>query len=374
MKRFFLTLVSVMSIGVYAQSFDKAKLDSYFDVMEQNNQFMGSILLEKDGKTLYERSVGFSDVENKVKNSQNTRFRIGSITKTFTAIVILKAVEQKKLKLSETLDRFFPNIKNAHKINIEMLLQNRSGIASYTDDKKYHKEENYIRNISAEEILQDIASYPSDFEPNSKYEYSNSNFFLLGLIAEKVFKKSYSDLVEKFIIKPLELKNTYYGGKIGSKDNESFSYKFQNNTWIKSIEGDMSAAYSAGAMVSSTEDLIKFAKGLFGGKLLKKESLEQMKNLKDGYGYGLMLLPFYKKSGFGHGGKIDDFSSMIGYFPEDNIYFSKVYNAINTNANDIDIAVLSAVFGRDYKIPSFKTIEVTAEELTPYLGTYASER
>jgi D-alanyl-D-alanine carboxypeptidase len=134
----------------------------------------------------------------------------------------------------------------------------------------------------------------------------------------------------------------------------------------------MSIPLGAGGIISSPSDLTKFSDALFGGKLLRAESLELMKTVVDGYGLGLFKIPFYDKTGFGHTGGIDNFTSMFSYFPDGNVSYAMTSNGTNYSNNNISIAVLSAVYGKDYEIPEFSNYEVTAEELEQYLGVYSS--
>jgi len=190
----------------------QVKIDSLLEAYNKNNEFMGSIILSQNGKTVYENTVGFSDVKTKKKVNANTKYRIGSVTKSFTATLIFKAIEENKLKLNGTIENYFPNVKNANKITIAHLLQHRSGIHSFTKDKWFF--DNRTKHISSEDMLSKISKYESDFEPNSKGEYSNSNYFLLALILEKTYNTSYENLLQEKICKPLQLNNTYSGKEI----------------------------------------------------------------------------------------------------------------------------------------------------------------
>src|SRR5690606_17004633 len=372
MKKTLITTTLLLFLGQFGwaqTSFDKAKLDNYFQNLETNNKFMGSIAVSQDGKVIYTKSIGFADVENNQKANENTKYRIGSISKTFTTVMVMKAVEDKKLDLNQTIEKFFPTVPNANKITIKQLLGHRSGIHNFTNDDEYMTW--YTQPKTEKEMVEIITKIGSDFEPDSKADYSNSNFVLLTYILEKTYKQSFADLLDKQIIKPLELKNTKFGGKINTTNNESKSYSYKGS-WKEEPETDMSIPLGAGGIISSPSDLTKFSDALFGGKLLRAESLELMKTVVDGYGLGLFKIPFYDKTGFGHTGGIDNFTSMFSYFPDGNISYALTSNGTNYSNNNISIAVLSAVYGKDYEIPEFSSYEVTAEELEPYLGVYSS--
>lgn len=372
MKKALLTtaLFLTMSQFGWAQtSFDKAKLDNYFQNLEANNKFMGSVAVSQNGQIIYSKSIGFADVEKNQKANENTKYRIGSITKTFTTVLVLKAIEDKKLSLDQTIEKFFPTVPNANKITIKQLLGHRSGIHNFTNDEDYLTW--YTQPKTEKEMVEHITKIGSDFEPDSKADYSNSNYVLLTYILEKIHKQSYADVVDKQIIKPLGLKNTKFGGKINTANNESKSYSY-SGTWKEEPETDMSIPLGAGGIISTPTDLTQFSDALFGGKLLKAESLELMKTVVDGYGLGLFKVPFYDKIGFGHTGGIDNFTSMFSYFPDGNISYALTSNGTNYSNNNISIAVLSAMYGKEYDIPEFSSYEVKAEELEQYLGIYSS--
>lgn len=368
-KNLLLILFGLFSLLGFSQSFNKEKLDTYFTELENSNKFMGSVAISENGNIIYTKSIGYSDIETKTKSEENTKYRIGSISKSFTSVLILKSVEEKKLNLETTIDKYFPTIKNASKISISNLLNHRSGIHNFTNDATYLSWNTAKK--SEKEMLQIIENGGSDFEPNSKAEYSNSNYVLLSYILEKVYNKPYSEILTEKIIKPIKLENTFYGEKINLKNNESNSYRFLNN-WEIEPETDMSIPVGAGAVVSTPSDLTKFAEALFTGQLISLKSLEIMKTINDNFGYGLIQMPFYEKIGFGHSGGIDGFSSVYGYFPNEKVSFALTSNGSNYNNNNISIVLLSAVFNLPYEIPSFKTYELTTEDLDTYLGVYSS--
>lgn len=373
MKKTILTIALFLTIGQigFAQTnLDKAKLDNYFNTLEENNKFMGSVAVSKNGEIIYTKTIGLADVENNVKATKNSKYRIGSISKSFTTVLVLKAVEEKKLDLNQTIDKWFPTIINAKKITVKHLLSHRSGIHNFTDDKDYLTWNTHSK--TEKEMVEIIAKSGSDFKPDSKAEYSNSNFVLLTYILEKTFAKSYSDLLQELIVKPIGLTNTYVFGKINPNNNECKSYSFAGS-WKIEPETDFTIPLGAGAIISTPSDLTKFADALFGGKLLKTESLEIMKTVKDGYGIGLFQNPFYKSIGYGHTGGIDGFSSVYSHFADDKISYALISNGTNFKNNDISIAVLSAVYNKPYEIPVFTSYNLTSEELDKYLGVYASK-
>jgi CubicO group peptidase (beta-lactamase class C family) len=367
---YLLSFSLIISVG-FAQRIDKAKLDEYFNVLEKNNKFMGSVAISQDGKIIYSRATGYSDVETKKKADENTRYRIGSISKTFTTVLVFKSIEEKKLSLTETLDKYFPGIKNAPQITIAHLLAHRSGIHNFTNDPDYLKWN--TQKKSEAEMIDIITKGGSDFQPDSKAAYSNSNFVLLTYILEKVNKKQFAALLNEKIIKPVGLTNTTPGGKINAAANESFSYEFTDK-WVKQPETDPSVPLGAGALVSTPTDLTKFADALFGGKLVSAQSLEKMKTLRENIGMGLFPLPFYDKMSLGHTGGIDGFKSMLGYFQDDKTAFAYITNGTVVLPNNIAVTMLSAVYGKSYDIPDYQVYNPLPADLDQYTGVYASNQ
>jgi D-alanyl-D-alanine carboxypeptidase len=377
MKRFY-TLLLLLSFFVNigctqqpdkAKPIDKAKLDQYFKTLDHHQKFMGSVAITKNGQTIYTKTIGFSDVEAKTKPNENTRYRIGSISKTFTTVLIFKAIEENKLKLDQTLDKYFPAIPNAAQINLALMLNHRSGIHSFTDNADYLTWNTQPK--TEQEMLDLIIKGGSNFEPDSKAAYSNSNFILLTYILEKVYKKPFADILNEKIISPLDLKHTHAGGKINPAQNESYSYKF-NNGWVKEPETDSSIPLGAGSLVSTPGDLNRFAEALFSNKLISEEHVSKMKTIKDNFGMGVFAIPFYEKTGYGHTGGIDGFASVFAFYPDDQISVSITSNGSAFPINGILVAMLSSVYGKDFGMPVFKTYDVAPEDLDQYTGTYSS--
>jgi D-alanyl-D-alanine carboxypeptidase len=314
-KILIISLVSFITTTCFSQTFNKQRLDSLFQVLEKKDKFMGSIAISQNGKMLYSNAIGFADIETSKKGTTQTKYRIGSISKMFTAVLVLKAVENKKITLNQTLDKYFPQIENADKITIENLLNHRSGIHNFTNDSMYTSYNTTFK--SQKEMIEIITNGKSDFEPNSKAEYSNSNYVLLSYILGKIYKKDYASILNSNILKPLKLNNIYFGGKTNLKNNESYSHSFENK-WIKETETDMSIPMGAGALVSTPTDLTVFVEQLFVGKIISEKSLALMKTIKDKYGMGIFEFPYYEKKSYGHTGGIDGFQSVLSYFPEEN--------------------------------------------------------
>ncbi len=368
-RSFFSILFVLFSVASFAQEQKFLALDSLFQILDENNRFMGSLSISENGKIIYSKTIGKADLASGKSSDNLTKYRIGSISKMFTACLIFQAIEENKLSLKQNINRFFPKITGAKEISIGNLLNHRSGIHNYTNDTSYFNY--YTASKSQKEMLEIIQASGSDFKPNSKAEYSNSNYILLSFILEKIYKKSYEEILDIKIIQPQVLKNTYFGKKLELAKNECASYLFSGK-WELENETHSSVSLGAGGIVSTTEDLLFFITKLFEGKIINTASLEQMMKLEDGYGMGIFPVPFYDKKGFGHTGGIDGFSSFLYIFPEEKISIALTSNGSRFNNNDIGIAALSACFNLPLQLPSFSAIELSAEDLNKYLGSYAN--
>ncbi len=371
MKHLVILLVCFAIQAGNSQTIDTTSLNAFFKALDDNNKFMGSVALSKDGKILYSKSIGYSDVENKTLLNENTMFRIGSITKTFTATLVMKAVQHGVLNLDQKINRYFPPLQNSDQITVRQLLYHRSGVRDFTGVEEYGT---YMTQPKTKnELLDIIVALPSDFLPDTKAEYSNSNYVLLTYILEDIFKRPYASLVKQYILDPAKLNHTFYGGTIDPHRNEAYSYAY-DGTWIKEAETNMSIPQGAGGLVSTPLDLIRFAEALYSGKFLSEPNMKEMLTFKDQYGMGMIVVPFNEKIGYGHGGGIDGFSSIFYYFPEDKVAFALTSNGTNYSNNDIAIAMLSSVFNVPITIPEFTTYSVTVEEIDEVTGLYASEQ
>ncbi len=368
-RSFFSFLFVLFSATSFAQEQKFLTLDSLFQILDVNNRFMGSLSISENGKVTYSKTIGKADLASGKSSDKITKYRIGSISKMFTACLVFQAIEENKLSLTQNINRFFPKITSAKEISIGNLLNHRSGIHNFTNDTSYFNY--YTASKSQKEMLEIIQASGSDFKSNSKAEYSNSNYILLSFILEKIYKKSYEELLDIKIIQPQGLKNTYFGKKLELEKNECASYRFSGK-WELEKETNSSVSLGAGGIVSTTEDLLFFISNLFAGKIINTASLEQMTKLEDGYGMGIFPVPFYDKKGFGHTGGIDGFSSFLYIFPEDKISIALTSNGSRFNNNDIAIAALSDCFDKPFTLPSFYAVELTSADLDKYLGSYAN--
>jgi len=345
-----------------AYTLNTSKLDSLFEVLDINGEFMGSIALSYNGAIIYTNAIGFADIETQKKATNNTKYRIGSISKMFTATLVLKAIEEEKIKLEQTIETYFPKVENANKITIENLLNHRSGIFNFTNDKAFISYLNEYK--TPEEMVAIISSFKSDFEPNTKGDYSNSNYVLLSIILEKVYDSSLKDIITEKIAVPLNLKNTYYGAKINIADNESNSYMLSTE-WTKGPEVDMSIPMGAGGIVSTSSEVTTFMEALFSEKIISAQSIELMTTIKETYGMGVSRFSINDRESFGHSGSLGGFKSLAMYFPNEKLGIAITANGDANKKQEILSEALSYYFNDSF-------MEASKEDLKKYAGAYTS--
>lgn len=351
------------------QAFPVAQMNAYFDALESANRFMGTVAVSRNGNILYQRTLGFADVEAQRRINATTQLRIGSISKSFTAVLVFKAIEEGRLSLETTLERFCPSIPNAKKITIDHLLRHKSGIRNFTNIPGYL--DYHTSEQSKQMHLDRISAAGSDFEPGLRNEYSNSNTVLLTFILEEVFGKPYAELLDVYIVRPAKLENTGLMMPAAQAQNAAFSYAYTTE-WVREAETHPSVPLGAGAIASTVVDLLRFADALHSGKLIRPETLEEMKRMDGRYGAGLFIIPYGTAKSYGHTGGIDGFASMYSHFPIEGISFAIITNGNRYDLNEVAIAVLDATFGNDFAIPTFSDYTPTADELNALTGDYTS--
>lgn len=366
----FLLVIVGGTMTLQAQDFDKAKLDRYFQALNENNKFMGSVSVFHNGNEIYSKAVGFADVDKQVANCVLSKYCVGSISKMFTAVMVFQTIEAGELSLTETLDKYFPSIKNAERITIGHLLSHRSGINNYTADFEFMKWGAKTRN----EMIEIIVAGGNDFEPDATADYSNSNYVLLSYILENIYGKPYVKIFADQITRPLSLNNTYFGkNTVNISDNECNSYLFSDKWQIQTVT-EPSVTLGAGCIISTPNDLNKFAYALFNGKLISESSLAAMLNIRDEYGMGIFPVPYFSKLGYGHRGGVDGFNSMLIYMPDDKISYAITSNGLNYNFTEIHMAVLNCIYGQPFDVPNFNMPTVRMAIPTEYSGRYKSSQ
>ena len=332
-----------------------------------------AVLVAKKGNIIYKKAFGSADLELKVDAKPAMIFRLGSTSKQFTAVAILQLVEQGKISLQDSVQKFikdFPS-KN-HMISIEHLLTHTSGITEYM---QLDIPDPFIRrkDLSPKEVIDLFKNEPLEFQPGSKFKYSNSGYFLLGYILEIVTGKKYSDLIQEIII-TMGLTNTYYDDLVKVIPNRVKGYKKEGDRYENADYLSMTIPFAAGALISNVDDLYKWHRGLYNYTLIKKETLEKAFTpfkLTDGtysvYGYGWFIIDMDGSQSIQHGGNIAGFKSNEIYFPKEDVFVATLFNCECAPMEDFSQQIAYLAIG---KIPGGNGVELSDLILTSYVGKY----
>ncbi|MBU3161726.1 beta-lactamase family protein [Clostridium frigoris] len=284
----------------------QSKMSKYIKNYSAKNKFSGTVLIAKDNEVILDNGYGMADKNNKIANKSKTVFEIASLTKQFTATAILMLQEKKLLSVQDTVDKYIPDYPEGDKIKIYSLLTHTSGIPDYNQPSKKGK-----YTYTPLEIIELFKNKPLKFVTGTKYEYSGSNYILLGYIIEKVSGMKYEQYVEKNIFKPLKLNNTGFLSNKRTIKNKAIGYYLskKQDKYKPAFNSESSTQYSAGGIYSTVKDLYTWDNALLGKKLINKKSLNDMITPRlHSYGYGLIIT---KK---GNGDKmIWDNGSILGY-------------------------------------------------------------
>ncbi|MCQ2199730.1 MAG: beta-lactamase family protein [Paludibacteraceae bacterium] len=345
---------------------DLQDLDVYFDSITP--RLMGSIMITKGDSILFSKNMGYSDLESRSPVSDTTLFKVGSISKSFTAILTLKAIEAGKLSMDDKLVKFFPdaNIPNADKITVYHLLHHRSGLLDYlTDVESWEKNLEWIISPQTKaQMVQRIAKdKTTHFEPNEMFRYCNSNYLLLAYILEQIYSKTYAELIDEQIAKPIGLKNTFCSSG-RSLNPKSYAYR---GGWHNEEYWHPTVVLGTGSIISTNQDLQKYVYSLANGAW-GKYVFSQMTDFVDGYGCGLIVDSNKSVFNFTHTGRIESFISYMKF--EDGVVTTVLYNGMGINAGTIDWTMNQAIKGEEFPIPSLTVLELDSIKLNEYVGDY----
>ncbi|GJM30286.1 MAG: hypothetical protein DHS20C17_29210 [Cyclobacteriaceae bacterium] len=295
-----------------------------------------AVLIARDGEVLYEKGFGFANLKKNIMITPETEFRIGSVTKQFTAVAILKLQQEGKLSIDDKLSKFIPDYPRGDEVSIHHLLTHTSGIKSYTDKINFENKEVTKPIASVEAHIESFKNDPYNFDPGETWSYNNSGYFLLGYIIEQVSGQSYHAYLNQAFFQPLGMKNTGFHHKGISLKNEAIGYGYKDGKAEIAPDWEMSWAGGAGALYSTVGDLYKWNEAIFNGKVLEEANLQAAftpVTLNDGevsqpkYGYGWMINEFRGWNEVQHGGGLPGFLAFHARFPDQNITVTVLTNA-----------------------------------------------
>jgi len=347
------------------------KIEEYMAAAEKIDRFSGTVLVAKDGKPIFSKGYGMANREWDIPNTPQTLFRLGSITKQFTSAAIMLLQERGKLSTTDPICKYVSECPAAwESITIRQVLTHTSGIPNYTDAPDFAKKA--IQPISTNDLLAEYKNKPLDFAPGEKFNYSNSGYHLLGLIVEKASGKSYKDFLQENIFTPLGLKDTGYDSHANIIKHRAAGYKRSGDGFINAAYMDMLIPFAAGALYSTTEDLLKWEQALYTEKLLTKKSLDEMFTpLKGTYAYGWNVGKRGNRRSISHGGGIYGFATQLARFPDDKVTVVVLSNVEGASAGAVANNLSAIVFGDPVTLPKQRTaITLPAQTLEKYVGDY----
>jgi len=364
-------IVALLLAGIANAQTWSPRVEEIIQYQVTNKKFMGSVLIAKGNDVLFSRGYGSADLEWNIPNSPATKFRLGSITKQFTAACVMLLQERGKLKVSDPVKTYMPDAPAAwDKITLYNLLTHTSGIPNYTNFLDFSSLE--VKPTTPKDMIEWFRNKPLDFEPGSKWNYSNSGYVLLGYLIEKVTGETYQHFLDENILIPVGLKDTGYDSNTAIIPHRASGYMHSKTGIINAPYIDMTTPFSAGALYSTTGDLLKWERALFGGKVVSAESLKEMTTpFKQNYGFALAVETVNGRKRIEHGGGINGFNTDLVYWADDQLTIVVLGN-INGNAPEAIASQLAAtIHGERVILPSErKEIKVDPETLKAYVGSY----
>jgi CubicO group peptidase (beta-lactamase class C family) len=349
----------------------KARLDQVASSYTADNAFMGSVLVVSGDSVLLDKAYGAASLEWNVPNATDAKFRLGSVTKQFTAALILLMQQDGKLNVADPVGKYLPDApKSWEKITIANLLGHTSGIPNLTSFKEFGAWAATARTFDEEFAF--FKDKPLDFEPGSQFAYSNSNFILLGGILEKVSGKKYGDLLRERIFDPLGMKDSGLDSDDLILPKRAEGYMPGPKGLVVARSESMSVPFSAGSIYSTTGDLLKWEHGLFDGKLLSADSLKAMTTPGKGdYGMGVFIQNIDGVKVVQHQGGIEGFNSSLAYVPDKRICVVVLANVNGIAAGQGGQQLLDVALGKPVTLNNErKAVSIGKEELQKFVGVY----
>jgi CubicO group peptidase (beta-lactamase class C family) len=298
--------------GIVAPGATAAAIDSYINELVAQGQFSGAILVAHNGKVMLSQGYGMADNEQQIANTPQTRFRLASLTKPFTAIAVLMLHAEGKLNINDTVCLYIQPCPPAWQpVTIRHLLSHTSGIPNYTDFFDFELSE--MQNTTPDELIGRFRNLPLNYEPGSMYYYNNSGYVLLGVIIERASGQSYEDFLRANIFEPLNMENTGYDHNVNFIHNQAIGY---STVGIEAPFIDVSTLHAAGSLYSTVEDMYRWEQALHDNYLLPRSLREEMFTpVHYGYGYGWRIGTLFNRPAMSHPGFINGFSNYMVRFP-----------------------------------------------------------
>jgi len=353
----------------------KSKLAHYVQEYVDSNLFSGAVLVAKDDNILLAKGYNLANYELNVHNTCEIKFRLGSITKQFTALAIMQLQEKGLLNVTDPISKFIPDYPRGKEITIHNLLAHTSGIPNITAFPEYEKKK--IKHHTLEQLISRFKNKSLEFSPGEKYAYSNSNYILLTYLIEKASGQTYDEFLRKNIFIPLNMKNTVCDDYRRIIKNRASGYSMQDDTLVNASYIDMSFPAGAGALCSTINDLYLWDQALYTQKLLSQKSLDAIFTpFKGNYGYGWFIESSPHGKVITHGGAIDGFVTSIYRLVDHKICIIVLSNFVFAPVDKIASDLARITFSENPQYRSRNPVEISINPLIydQYMGTYKSEK
>ena len=350
---------------------DTAQMGKVVQELVDAKQFMGTVLVARGDQILFNKAYGDANLEWHVPNTPTTRFRLGSVTKQFTAASILLLEERGKLKVDDPIKKYMPDAPAAWEaITLKHLLTHTAGIPNVTSLPDFDKRKVHAANV--QEVIGWFRDKPLQFAPGEKMAYSNSGYLVLGFVIEKVSGQPYAQFVQENIFTALGMKDSGYDSNSAIIERRAAGYTRRPSGIVNADYVSMTIPHAAGALYSTTEDLLRWQRGLYGNKVISADNVRRMTTpFKGGYAFGVMVVEG-KRRAFQHGGGIEGFNTHLIYYPDSGVTVAALSNLNGGAPGQIASKLGTIAHGESVVLTSErKEISLPPEQLQRYAGTYS---
>lgn len=355
----------------------EAEIDAIFNLAYPINSPGASVLIAKGDKILYRKAFGMANLELNVQVKPEHVFQLASITKQFTSVAILILMERGKLSLKDPLSKYISDFPRGNEITLHHLLNHTSGIKSYTNLPEFRTKTRL--DLTPEEIISSFKNLPLEFNPNEKYEYSNSGYVLLGYIIEKLSGMSYENFIQKNIFDQLGMKNSYYANSYKIIPNRANGYQLYEGKYENAEYMSTTIPYAAGSLMSTIDDMFLWNKAIHNNTLISENSKRMaftnytLNNGKHAYyGYGWAINEMAGLTTLEHTGGINGFTTSGIYIPDSNLYLIVLTNLDDGIGAEIhNLKVVNALTGKPLTVKA--AIKIPEKEIKKWVGAYQFE-
>jgi CubicO group peptidase (beta-lactamase class C family) len=371
MIRMLLAIAASLVVVAPSAAQDADRFDRVVQPYVTNKQFMGSVLVARGSAIVFTRGYGSANLEWSIPNDATTKFRLGSLTKQFTAAAILLLEERRKVNVEDRVTKYLPDAPAAWgAITIRQLLTHTSGLPNFTGFVDYRS----LASVptTPEALVARFRDKPLDFQPGEKFSYSNSGYVLLGYLIEKISGGSYETFLQQNIFTPLAMKDSGYDSNIAIIPRRAAGYVPGTPTPLNAGFVHMTIPFAAGALYSTTEDLLRWEQGLFGGRVLSPESLRKMTTpFKNDYAFGVSARTTAQGTVVEHNGGIDGFNTYLAYYPDSKTTIVVLGNLNGPAPDQIGPTLGAAAHGDPVQTAAARaSIAIAPAILRAYPGTY----